>query len=63
MKEMEGGGRVKRWKQSGLVRGFLLVVLAVSVLMDVLSGMYFAIGKDYAATGGKAGKDFFVTQE
>lgn len=54
---------MKRWKQSGLVRGFLLVVLAVSVLMDVLSGMYFAIGKDYAATGGKAGKDFFVSQE
>ena len=54
---------MKRWKQSGLVRGFLLVVLAVSVLMDVLSGMYFAAGEEYAATGGKAGKDFFVSQE
>lgn len=54
---------MKRWKQSGVVRFFLLIVLAVSVLMDVLAGMYLLVGKEYALSGKKEGNDFFVSQE
>lgn len=54
---------MKRWKKSGLLKGFLLVVLAVSVWMDVLAGMYLTAGREYAASPGKAAEDFFVAQE
>lgn len=54
---------MKRWKQSGVVRFFLLIVLSVSVLMDVLAGMYLFVGKEYALSGKRGGNDFFVSQE
>ncbi len=54
---------MKRWKQSGVVRFFLLIVLSASVLMDVLAGMYLFVGKEYALSGKKGGNDFFVSQE
>lgn len=49
---------MKRWKQSGVVRFFLLIVLSVSVLMDVLAGMYLFVGKEYALSGKRGGNDF-----
>ena len=54
---------MKRWKQSGVVRFFLLIVLSASVLMDVLAGMYLFVGKEYVLSGKKGGNDFFVSQE
>lgn len=54
---------MRRWKKSRALKGILLVILAVSILADVLSGMYMMIGRDYARLDKEKERDFFVSQE
>lgn len=54
---------MRGWKKSKFLKGVLLVILAVSIFVDVFSGMYMLIGREYAQFDQEKEDDFFVSQE